>query len=205
MTTETSTAVTALQIVQRALDENIDIADVWIPVRRYDMDTIAFALARASKLEANLANMLTLLNGSVAPSAAPAAELTATAIAQNVGQPPNIDWLAWADEDLLTQYARFVEHLVDGNVTWRKLELQTKLHLTYWIIYRIQRQLGDETITVDLYDAMKPDWATQSLRTLQNQTLHRMGRRRHGGLRHRGGPLSCPRLTPCSPPNPSAT
>lgn len=162
MTTETSTAVTALQIVQRALDENIDIADVWIPVRRYDMDTIAFALARASKLEANLANMLTLLNGSVAPSAAPAAELTATAIAQNVGQPPNIDWLAWADEDLLTQYARFVEHLVDGNVTWRKLELQTKLHLTYWIIYRIQRQLGDETITVDLYDAMKPDWATKA-------------------------------------------
>ena len=161
MTTDRITA-TAINIAQNLLDENIDHPDAWIPVKRSDLDIMSAAFERYRQLEANLANMLTLLNGSVAPSAAPAAQLTATDIAQNVGRPPNIDWLAWADEDLLTQYARFVEHLIDGNVTWRKLELQTKLHLTYWIIYRIQRQLGDETITVDLYDAMKPDWATKA-------------------------------------------
>lgn len=159
MTTDHITQ-TAINIAQNLLDENIDHPDAWIPVKRSDLDIMSAAFERYRQLEANLANMLTLLNGSVA--ATPTAELTATDIARNVGQPPNIDWLAWADDDLLTQYARFVERLIDGNVTWRKLEDKTKLHLTYWIIYRIQRALGDETITVDLYDAMKPDWAVKA-------------------------------------------
>lgn len=162
------TATGALRIVQGLLDENIDLHDAWIPVRRHELDTIAFALARSTSLEANLANMLTLLNG-----AAPVIQPPATAVilpAAGIGNhdpqgekpAADLDWLQLAAQDLDTQHLRFVEALERDVLSWRKLEDRTKHNLTRWIIWRIQHALDDETVTVNLYDALKPDWAVSA-------------------------------------------
>lgn len=178
MTTDHITATHAADITKSLLNANIDHPDAWIPIQRSDLDIIAAVIARALQLEANIANMLTLLNGSVAaapnapappepwkctlpPMPKPRAELTATDIARNVGA---IDWLqiAYDHEDLDAAHTTYVRHLAEGNLTWRKLEEQTRHNLVYWIIYRIQVALDDETITASLYDRMAPAWAAKA-------------------------------------------
>lgn len=72
MTTDRITA-TAINIAQNLLDENIDHPDAWIPVKRSDLDIMSAAFERYRQLETNLANMITLLNGSVAAIATPPA------------------------------------------------------------------------------------------------------------------------------------
>ena len=177
MTTDHITATHAADITKSLLNANIDHPDAWIPIQRSDLDIIAAVIARALQPEANIANMLTLINGSVAAVATPAAvptaikgpvayhplpaELTATDIAQNVG---DLDWLqiAYDHEDLDAAHTTYVKHLAEGNLTWRKLEEQTRYNLIYWIIYRIQVALDDETITASLYDRMAPAWAAKA-------------------------------------------
>lgn len=161
-------AATSIDIVRQLLDENLDHPDAWIPVKRSDLDIMAAAFERYRQLEANLANMIYMLNGAATVTTPPAAAYTRLP-AVEFPIAFEIDWFALAGDDLDTQHARFVEHLTDGNITWRKLEDTTKRRLIYWIIWRIQHTLNDETITVNYYEAMKPDWAPKASSLYKHQ------------------------------------
>ena len=160
------TATAALGIVESLLAENIDLHDAWIPIRRQDLSTVAFALKRAGALEANLANMLIMLNGA-APVIQPSATAFATPAADDAmpdtAEEPEPDTddaqaLNWINVAYAAQGAAFATwfiHLDSGNLSWRKLEPETQRTLILFAIATLHDRFGK--FTGPLWDAHKPD------------------------------------------------
>lgn len=168
MTTENSSAVTAIDITQRLLTESIDISDVWIPMRRSELDVINAALKRFMQLDANIANMLTLLNGAApgtpSPSSAPAYHPLPDDLAQDdtpddepaPDDDAAFDWPAIAEQLTgLTQYAGYFAHLAAGSLTWRKLEKHTQQTMILIVIQGLHDRYGK--VTGPIYEKHRPD------------------------------------------------
>ena len=157
------TATAALGIVESLLAENIDLHDAWIPIRRQDLSTVAFALKRAGALEANLANMLIMLNGA-APVIQPPA--TARTLPDATEPDPELDdtsdgppltdhdWLQLAEAELGRNYAGYLAALGAGNLTWRKLEDDTQTNIILWMLWVLHRKHG--RVTGPIWDRHRP-------------------------------------------------